>query len=161
MDTSRRVKLKKVCQGRLTPPPLSMDSMSSSMQPARDRHYALLQNFLSDPNTCRMRQTDRTSFHIAMLVHRGKIMCVASNRLGSRSRGCGYSKYTIHAERNCIKKFGDTSKLKDCDMYIMRVCENRLTGERNFGNSKPCSECQCFLEKCMESHGLKNVFYTS
>jgi hypothetical protein len=138
-----------------------MDTMSSSMRPAQERHYALLESFLEDPNTCRLRQTDRTSFHIAMLVQRGKIICVASNRLGSRSRGCGYSKYTIHAERNCIKKFGDTSKLKDCDMFIMRVCENRMTGERYFGNSKPCSECQRVLEKCMDSHGLKNVYYTS
>jgi hypothetical protein len=145
----------------LIAPILSMDNMSASVQPARERHYALLDSFLEDPNTTRLRQSDRTSFHLAMLVQRGKILCVAANRVGSRSRGCGYSKYTIHAERNCIKKFGDISKLKDCDMYIMRVCENRMTGERYFGNSKPCSECQCVLEKCMESHGLKNVFYTS
>ncbi len=138
-----------------------IEMSSTAMQPAKERHYALLESFLEDPNTCRLKQTNNTSFHIAMLVHRGKIMCVASNRIGSRSRGCGYSKYTIHAERNCIKKFGDTSKLKDCDMYIMRVCENRMTGERFFGNSKPCSDCQILLEKCMDCHGLKNVFYTS
>lgn len=137
------------------------ENMSENMYPAKERHYALLSSFLEDPNTCRLRQSDQTSFHLAMLVRRGKIICVAPNRLGSRSRGCGYGKYTIHAEKNCIKKFGDTSKLKDCDMYIMRVCENRMTGQKYFALSKPCSDCQLFLEKCQETHGLKNVFYTS
>lgn len=131
------------------------------MQPATGRHYALLESFLKDPNTTRMRKVERTSFHIAMLVHRGKILVVASNACGSRSRGCGYSNFTIHAERNCIKKLGDMSKLKDCDMYIMRICENRGTGELYFGNSKPCNECQRAIEKCQRVNGLRHVYYTS
>lgn len=146
---------------------MSLESLSHCVSkgkmvtPATPRHYALLESFLHDPNICRLRQTDKTSFHIAMLVHRGKIVCFASNRVGSRSRGCGYSRYTIHAERNCLKKFGDMSKLKDHDMYIMRICENRMTGEMYFGNSKPCPECYCAINKCQREKGLRNVFYTS
>ena len=109
----------------------------------------------------KMRQTDRTSFHIAMLMRRGKILAVASNRIGSRSRGCGYATYTIHAERNVIKQFGDVSKLKGCDLFVMNISFNKMTGEKYFKNSKPCHDCQLFLEKCQAEYGLKNVYYTN
>jgi hypothetical protein len=129
-------------------------------RPVRQSDYSLLENFLEDPNTMSLRQMTRTSFHLAMLMKRGKILAVASNRVGSRSRGCGYAKYTIHAERNVIKQFGDTSKLKGCDLFVMNIHENRLTGEKYFRFSKPCHDCQVFLEKCQGEYGLKNVYYT-
>lgn len=109
----------------------------------------------------KMRQMEKTSFHLAMLMRRGKILAIASNRVGSRSRGCGYAKYTIHAERNVIKQFGDLSKLKGCDLFVMRIVEHKMTGDRFFGNSEPCHECQVFLEKCQAEYGLKNVYFTS
>ena len=130
-------------------------------RPVRQSDYALLESFLEDPNTMKMRQMDRTSFHIAMLMRRGKILLVASNRVGSRSRGCGYAKYTIHAEKNVIKQFGDTSKLKGCDLFVMNIHINKGTGDKYFGNSKPCHDCQLFLEKCQGEYGLKNVYYTN
>lgn len=130
-------------------------------RPVRPSDYALLENFLEDPNTMKMRQMEKTSFHIAMLMKRGKIMAVASNRVGSRSRGCGYAKYTIHAERNVIKQFGDTSKLRGCDLFVMHISTNKLSGENHFKNSKPCHDCQLFLEKCQGEYGLKNVYYTN
>ena len=130
-------------------------------QPVRKSDYALLEAFLEDPNTMKMRQMDRTSFHIAMLMRRGKILAVASNRVGSRSRGCGYAKYTIHAERNVVKQFGDLSKLKGCDLFVMRIVQNKMSGEKFFGNSEPCHECKVFLEKCQTEYGLKNVYYTN
>lgn len=108
----------------------------------------------------KMRQMEKTSFHIAMLMKRGKILLVASNRVGSRSRGCGYANYTIHAERNVIKQFGDVSKLKGCDLFVMNIHQNKSTGEKYFSCSKPCHECQVFLEKCQTEYGLKNVYYT-
>jgi hypothetical protein len=130
-------------------------------RPVRPSDYALLENFLEDPNTMKMRQMEKTSFHIAMLMKRGKIMAVASNRVGSRSRGCGYAKYTIHAERNVIKQFGDISKLRGCDLFVMHISTNKLSGENHFKNSKPCHDCQLFLEKCQAEYGLKNVYYTN
>ena len=28
-------------------------------------------------------------------------------------------------------------------------------------NSKPCPQCERFLQKCMDKYGLRNVYYTS
>lgn len=137
-----------------------LSHVSTMSRPVRTSDYSLLESFLEDPNTMKMRQMDRTSFHIAMLMRRGKILGVASNRVGSRSRGCGYATYTIHAERNVIKQFGDTSKLKGCDLFVMNISLNKMTGEKHFKNSKPCHDCQLFLEKCQTEYGLKNVYYT-
>ena len=139
---------------------LSDRQSNLSQQPVRPSDYALLDSFLQDPNTMKMRQMEKTSFHIAMLMKRGKILLVASNRVGSRSRGCGYANYTIHAERNVIKQFGDVSKLKGCDLFVMNIHQNKATGEKYFSCSKPCHECQVFLEKCQTEYGLKNVYYT-
>ncbi len=129
-------------------------------RPVRTSDYSLLERFLEDPNTMRMRQSEVTSFHIAMLVKRGKILRIASNRVGSRSQGCGFSNYTIHAERNVVKELGDVSQLKDCDLYVMRIHRNRMTEEKTFGNSAPCRDCQLFLEKCQRRYGLRHVYYT-
>ena len=129
-------------------------------RPVKTSDYSLLEGFLNDPNTMRMRQSEKTSFHLAMLVHRGKILKVASNRVGTRSRGIGYSDYTIHAERNVIKQLGDMNQIRGCDLFVMRIQSNRVTGDRTFGNSKPCSECQIFIDKCVRLYGLKHVYYT-
>jgi hypothetical protein len=129
-------------------------------RPVRASDYALVERFLEDPNTMRLRQTDVISFHVAMLMRRGKILAVASNRLGSRSQGCGFSNFTIHAERNVIKEFGDISQLKGCDLYVMRIHQNRMTGKKYFGNSAPCRDCQIFLEKCQRRYGLRHIYYT-
>lgn len=128
--------------------------------PVKQTHYALLESFLDDPNTMRMRQSDVTNFHLAMLVNRGKIVQIAGNRIGSRSRGCGYANFTIHAERNVIKHLGDFSQLRGCDMFVMRIRENRESGAKSFGNSKPCADCQVFIDKCQKKYGLRHVYYT-
>ncbi len=129
-------------------------------KPLKSRDYFLLEQFLDNPYTLRMRQSYRTSFHIALLVKRGKIIKVASNRVGSRSQGCGFSKYTIHAERNVIKQTGDIQILRGCDMYVMRIHEDSQTGCKRFRNSKPCHDCLLFLDKCQRQYGLKNIYYT-
>jgi hypothetical protein len=118
---------------------------------------AFMEAFLNDPKTVKMKRPHRTHYHVAILMKRGKILSQATNRVGSRSRGVGYSELTIHAERNCVKQLGDTSLLRGADMYIMRISENNT----EFKCSKPCSECKIFLEKCMREYGLKNVYYTS
>ena len=130
-------------------------------RPVKPSDYSLLESFLDDPKTMRMRQSDKTSFHLAMIVRRGKIIEVASNRLGSRSRGSGFSANTIHAERNVIKQLGDVNQIRGCDLFVMRIHYNSITGERSFGNSRPCWECQIFIEKCFRCYGLRNVYYTS
>ena len=49
--------------------------------------------------------------------------------------------------------------MKGADMYVMR----RGRGENNttLMNSKPCPDCELFLQKCMRKYGLRNVYYTS
>jgi deoxycytidylate deaminase len=123
---------------------------------------SILEQFLADPRTANLRETHATSIHAAVIVKRGKVIAHATNKIGSRSRGSGYSAYTIHAERNAVKQLGDISQLRGADMYIMRFSKDRTkTGFDRFMGSKPCPSCQLFLEKCMREYGLKNVFYTS
>ena len=122
----------------------------------------LLEAFLSDPRTMNMRDARDTNLHVAILVKRGKVIAHACNKIGSRSRGSGYSDNTIHAERNVVKMLGDISQLKGADMYVMRIGkDHKKTGFDLFMGSKPCSSCQCFLEKCIREYGLKNVYFTS
>ncbi len=94
--------------------------------------------------------------HIAMIFRRGR-NCIASsiNKVGSRSRGAGYSACTIHAERAALKQLGDLEKLRGATMVVLRITRN---GEMR--GSKPCSECQCHLQKCIREYGLLRVFYS-
>jgi hypothetical protein len=127
-------------------------------------HALILDQFLNDPKTERLRACDRqrVSVHVAVLVKRGKVIAEATNGQGSRSSGSGYSTFGIHAEKNVVKQLGDISKLRDADMYIMRLSRFKdESGSRQFLGSKPCDQCQIFLEKCMREYGLKNVYYTN
>ncbi len=120
---------------------------------------SFLDAFLSDPRTTNLKFVHKTQMHVAILVKRGKVIAQATNRIGSRSRGVGFSDKTIHAERNCVRQLGDISQLRGADMYIMRVSKDSQKPE--FMSSKPCHECEVFLEKCIREYGLKKVFYTS
>lgn len=94
--------------------------------------------------------------HIAMIFNRGRQLMVSSiNKVGTRSKGAGYSTCMIHAERAAIKRLGDVSKLRGATMVVLRI--NR-SGELRY--SKPCSECQCHLTKCIREYGLRRVYYS-
>jgi hypothetical protein len=97
-----------------------------------------------------------TQAHIAILMKRGKVIEIASNSLGSRSKGPGYDTRTIHAERAVIKKVGDTSKLAGAILIVIRIAR----GTHEAVNSEPCHSCRCHLEKCMREYGLKQVYYS-
>jgi len=97
------------------------------------------------------------SLHMAVLVKRGKIIETATNSLGSRSRGSGYSELSLHAEKAVVKKLGDTSKLRGCTMYVWRIG----FGEFYPMSSEPCGDCQIFLTKCIKQYGLRGVYYTN
>ena len=96
-----------------------------------------------------------TSFHIAVLYKRGKVVEMASNAVGSRSKGCGYSKHTIHAERAVLKKVGDTSQLKGTKLFVVR-----LSGRGEILSSEPCHSCQVYLTKCMREYGMLSAHYS-
>lgn len=104
--------------------------------------------------------------HIAAVVKRGKILSIAANSVGSRARGCGWSHFTIHAERAAIKALGDLRLLDGAVLYVIRV-PSETTDERvtatvpEMLESKPCHDCQIFLEKCMREYGLMKVFYST
>lgn len=119
----------------------------------------ILEQFRNDPRTTSMRLSHNINVHIAVIVFRGKIIAEATNRIGTRSKGSGYSNCTIHAEKNVVKKLGDFTKLRDADMYVMRC--GRGENSEMFRNSKPCSDCEYFLTKCMRKYGLRNVYYTA
>jgi hypothetical protein len=96
------------------------------------------------------------SVHVAFLYGKGgNLLGVATNRLGSRSSGAGYSCSTIHAERAVMKMIGDVSLLRGAKMVVLRV--NR---RGDMLNSAPCSECRCHLEKAMRDYGLARVYYS-
>lgn len=119
---------------------------------------SIFQQFLEDPRTVSFKERHYASLHRAVLVKRGQIIADATNNYGSRSRGSGYSKSSIHAEKNVVKALGDISLLKGADMYIMRFSREQ---EVRFLKSTPCPACNIFLDKCIREYGLKNVYYTS
>lgn len=98
----------------------------------------------------------RTQLHIAIIVKRNKIVEIATNSVGSRSRGCGYDERTIHAERAVIKKLGDNRQLDGAKLIVIRVAK----GSRELVNSEPCHTCRCHLEKCIRQYGLRCVYYS-
>jgi Cytidine and deoxycytidylate deaminase zinc-binding region len=118
----------------------------------------IIEQFRYDDRHYKMGMAHSTSVHMAILVLRGKIIAEATNKVGTRSRGSGYSNVTIHAEKNVVKQLGDTAKLKNADMYVMRCGKGENCG--TFVNSKPCADCEYFLNKCMRKYGLRNVYYT-
>ena len=103
----------------------------------------------------RLERPHKTSLHYAQIVKRNKVLAFARNSLGSRSRGCGYSDVTIHAERAVVKRLGDTSKLAGATLIVWRVSK---TGD--IVSSKPCPSCQLFLDKCKREYGLRKVVYS-
>ncbi len=96
-----------------------------------------------------------TQLHYAKIVRRNKVLAESRNSIGTRSRGCGYGDQSIHAERAVVKRLGDTSQLHGCVLIVVRVNKH---GE--LLNSKPCSDCHKFLEKCMREYGLRKVVYS-
>lgn len=79
----------------------------------------------------------------------------ARNRIGTRSQGCGWDDQSLHAERAVVKALGDTSQLRGCTLEVIRLNKNN-----EIRNSKPCRNCEIFLEKCMREYGLRKVVYS-
>ena len=105
---------------------------------------AIFDQFLTDPRTTSLKEKHYASLHRAVLVKRGQIIAMATNNYGTRSRGSGYSRSSIHAERNVVKTLGNIHELKGADMYIMRFSREE---EMRFAKSTPCKACEKFLEK--------------
>jgi len=96
-----------------------------------------------------------THTHHATIVRRNKVLASAINKAGSRSSGSGYSDWTIHAERAVVKRLGDISQLRGATLIVVRYNK-----KGQMLNSKPCHDCELFLEKCMRDYGLRKVIYS-
>jgi hypothetical protein len=94
--------------------------------------------------------------HIAMILKRGKMLEMATNRVGSRIRGCGYDDRSIHAERAVLKKVGDYNKLDGAILIVFRISR----GTNELVDSKPCKHCQPHMEKCMKKYGLRCIYHS-
>jgi hypothetical protein len=97
-----------------------------------------------------------TQFHYAEVYRRNRLIASSRNKIGSRSRGCGWSDHTLHAERAVVKRIGDISQLRGCVLIVIR-----LNKQGDVLNSKPCCDCQKFLTKCMKEYGLRKVIYSA
>jgi len=96
-----------------------------------------------------------TEFHVATILRRRKVIAVARNMLGTRCRGSGWSDQSLHAERAVVKRLGDISQLSGCTLEVVRL---NKSGEVR--NSKPCADCEMFLQKCMREYGLRKYVYS-
>jgi hypothetical protein len=118
-----------------------------------------ISSILDEISITKAHSVHKTSVHLAILIRKDKVFATAFNRVGSRSRGCGFNEMTIHAEVNVIKRLGDNSKIRGCDLYVIRIPKESQI-HKGFMNSKPCHSCEKFLLKCMKLYGLHNVYYT-
>jgi len=121
-----------------------------------------LPNILEDKTIKNLVHTHKTSIHLAIIVKRNKVIACATNKVGSRSRGAGWSDYTIHAEKNVVKQLGDFEQMRGATMYVIRISKNRCcSGMEKIQNSEPCHDCHLFLEKCVKQYGLRKVYYST
>ena len=98
----------------------------------------------------------RSSFHIAFVYGRGGMLLgMATNRVGSRSSGAGFSAMTIHAERAALKAVGDISMLRGATLVVIRVDH-----AGKLKKSDPCEECEVHLRAAMRKYGLRRVLYS-
>jgi len=123
-------------------------------------------NYLMETFTLQSKVDQKTTYqHTSAIVSRGKVIAVATNRIGVRARALRtgprydnsiHGPCTIHAEIAALRCVGDLNRLRGADMYVWR----RSTTLQKLSNSKPCAECMPVLEKCMREFGLRRVYYS-
>jgi hypothetical protein len=122
----------------------------------------ILPHVLNDKAIQNLVAAHKTSIHVAFIMKRGHILAKATNKIGSRSRGAGYSDCTIHAEKAVVKELGDRNMMRGAIMYVIRISRSKtLVGNERVQNSEPCHDCHLFLTKCHEKYGLRKVFYST
>lgn len=97
-----------------------------------------------------------TYLHYAQILRRGSQIAIARNTIGTRSKGCGWDAYSLHAERAVVKRLGDTSQLRGCVLVVVRI-----NHQDKYLQSKPCHGCTKFLSKCIKKYGLLRVEYSN
>ena len=101
-------------------------------------------------------KSELRNIHVALIMKHGKVIEMATNQLGSRGKGCGYTDRTIHAERAVLKKVGDHTKLNGSILIVIRFSSKT----KELTNSAPCRSCRPHLEKCVKEYGLRRIYYS-
>ena len=99
----------------------------------------------------------------ASVVRKGKIVSYGYNHKKSHPFQAKFCKNNhavfFHAEIHAIKnalQIIDVDDLLKCELYIVRAKRDRDNKKWITGLSKPCSGCQ----KCIDSFGLKDIYYS-
>jgi hypothetical protein len=123
---------------------------------------AMILELLDNKMLTNLTASHTTSIHVALIIKRNKVIAMATNKIGSRSRGAGWSDCTIHAEKNVVKQLGNLELLRGASLYVFRIsrCKTK-EGQEKIQNSEPCYDCHNFLQKCIQKYGLRKVFYST
>jgi deoxycytidylate deaminase len=129
----------------------------------RSKEYQILHTAINVAKKSNMRAK-----HGCVIVKQGKIISVGYNRsLGNNKyqtrnfnndKTVSQGKYSIHAEQDALRNT-DPKNLEGAKLYVIRIgC-----GELNpmFMNSQPCKRCTNIINKYIEKHGLKQVYYST
>ncbi len=98
-----------------------------------------------------------TYLHIAFLLKGKRIVAYATNKVGTRTKGSGYNRATIHAEIAVVKKIGDINAIRGLKMVVLRYGLQ----DKNWVYSHPCKCCQPILKKFIDKYGLLVVMYST
>jgi hypothetical protein len=99
----------------------------------------------------RYTQRHITHSHVALIFRGRKLLAVGQNRPVCH----GTYQNTIHAEVAAIRSLGDISQLRGATLVVVR-----LSPAGEIRGSKPCSSCQCVLDKCVREYGLRSYFHS-
>ena len=91
----------------------------------------------------------RQHHHVAMIFNGRKLLAIGQNRVADRGR-----RHTVHAEIDAIHSLGDLSKLRGATLVVIRLAASGIR------NSKPCSACECVLQKCVREYGLRSWIHS-
>jgi hypothetical protein len=107
----------------------------------------------TDIKTQQSRYTRRhiTHAHVALIFRGRKLLAIGQNRPIYH----GSHQNTVHAEVAAIRALGDTNQLRGATLVVVR-----LSPKGEIRGSKPCPACQCVLEKCMRTYGLRSYVHS-
>ena len=87
--------------------------------------------------------------HVALIFQRRKLLAIGHNR----PFGSGHT-HTVHAEVDAVRNLGDMNKLRGATLVVIHL------GAATLLNSKPCASCECMLQKCQKTYGLRAWIYS-
>ncbi len=140
--------------------PVKIESLANKK--FRIKEYSILHEAVNIAKKSNMRAK-----HGCVIVKQGKIISTGYNRtLGnnkyqsrdvSKENKISQGRYSIHAEQDALRN-SDPKELEGAKLYVIRLGCTDLNPF--FMNSHPCKKCTNIINKFMEKHGLKKVYYS-